>query len=298
MRSTPESGRGHHDPDENGVGRVPVGGGVLLRLARLVPARLALGLVGPRFGDTRGAALARRVLGPLRRRDVIIPFGLCSGTPFNAGGSAPSFALGTSEPHVQAALRDLLLPGHVFYDIGANVGFHTVLGARRVGSQGRVYSFEPLPGNVQALRHNLCLSGSLNVSVLPCAVADRPGTAMLTPGREPFWARLSTLPPPPGARAVISVRCWSIDELVRRGQIELPHVVKIDVEGAELEVLHGMADTLHDARPTIICEIHDSGQETRGFLTSAGYTVQPLPSRSRSRRAASRHIIAVSTKAS
>ncbi|WP_435612153.1 FkbM family methyltransferase [Streptomyces sp. bgisy159] len=258
---------------------------------------MALGLVSPRFGDTRGAALARKLLSPLRRRDVIIPFGACSGTPFNAGGSAPSFALGTSEPHVQATLHDLLQPGHVFYDIGANVGFHTVLGSQRVGSEGRVYSFEPLPGNVEALRHNVRISSSLNVSVMPCAITDRVGTAMLAPAREPFWARLNSLPPPPGARAAIPVRCWSIDKLVRYGQIRLPHVVKIDVEGAELSVLRGMADTLAEARPAIICEVHGTGEETHDFLTSAGYTVQSLArrphSRSRSRHDASRHVLAL-----
>ncbi|WP_416971096.1 FkbM family methyltransferase [Streptomyces sp. 4F14] len=263
------------------------GGGALVRLAE----RVVLGLAGPRFGDTRRAALVRRLPGPLRRRDLVIPFGVCAGTPFNAGGSAPSFALGISEPRVQAALRDLLRPGDVFYDIGANVGFCTVLGARRVGPHGRVYSFEPLPDNVTALRHNIALSGLPNVTVLACALADRRGPALLTPAGEPFWARLSILPPPPGARAAIPVACRSVDELVRGGRIAAPHVVKIDVEGAEPGVLRGMAATLRTARPVVVCEIHGTGEEIRALLTAAGYTVRPL--RHGARRTASRHVLAV-----
>ncbi|MFM9448330.1 FkbM family methyltransferase [Streptomyces acidiscabies] len=276
-----QEGHTHSGQDAGQVRREPDGDGG------------APGLTGPWFGGTRRAALARWLLGPLRRRDVVIPFGACAGTPFNAGGSAPSFALGISEPHVQAALCDLLGPGDVFYDIGANVGFYTVLGARRVGPEGHVYSFEPLPENVAALRRNAGFSRWPNVSVLEYALADRSGPAMLTPAGEPFWARLSTLPPPPGARAAIPVSCRSVDELVRGGQIALPHVVKIDVEGAELGVLRGMAGTLRTARPVIVCETHGTEEETRTFLSAAGYTVEPLRYGPRSRRGVSRHLLAV-----
>lgn len=249
--------------------------------------------VGPAFGDSRTAAVARRLLGPLRRRDVVIPFGVCAGTPFNAGGSAPSFALGTSEPHVQELLRELLGPGDVFYDIGANVGFLTVLGARRVGPAGRVYAFEPVPENVEAIHHNVRMSQWQHVEVLAAAAGARPGRATMALGGEPFWSRLTAFGTPPGSRGTITVRCLAVDDLVEQGRIAPPHVVKIDVEGAEVDVLRGMARTLRTARPVVVCEVHDDADHLRAFLAAAGYAVHPVPCLSALRsRTSSRHVVA------
>lgn len=66
--------------------------------------------------------IVRAAIRPLRSVDITISYGECAGLRFNAGGSAPSFALGTSEPEKQAALTNVLAPGGIFYDIGANVG--------------------------------------------------------------------------------------------------------------------------------------------------------------------------------
>jgi FkbM family methyltransferase len=247
--------------------------------------------MGPHAGESVLGTMVRWATRPLRYTDITIPFGQCAGLRFNAAGSAPSFALGTSEPEVQAALAGILTPGRIFFDIGANVGFYTVLGAKRVGSDGHVYAFEPLPANVAALNRNLELSGLTGVTVIPHAVADRGGPMWLVVARESFWGRLSTLPPPRNAIGTIPVLCVSIDEIVSTGDVAPPDVVKIDVEGAELDVLRGMAQTLRTSRPVIVCELHGTWSEVTGLLEAANYQVRPLV-RTRGKRRRSRHLIA------
>ena len=73
----------------------------------------------------------------------------------NLHGSAVAFATGMAERPLQSALQRELRPGATFFDIGANVGFVTLIAARLVGPSGRVVAFEPVPENVAAIRENL-----------------------------------------------------------------------------------------------------------------------------------------------
>ena len=106
----------------------------------------------------------------IRTQDVVISHGIGAGLKFNAGGANPGYALGTSEPPVQDALARLVKPGDVAYDIGANVGFFTVLLGRLVGPTGAVAAFEPLPPTAEALRKNAALNGFVHVTVFAHAV--------------------------------------------------------------------------------------------------------------------------------
>jgi FkbM family methyltransferase len=264
-------------------------------LAPRIPLSVITKLTSPHAGESVLGTITRWATRPLRYIDITIPYGECAGLRFNATGSAPSFALGTSEPAVQAALAGLLTRGRIFYDIGANVGFYTLLGARRVGSQGRVYAFEPVPANIAALNRNIKLSGFTNVTVFPYAVVDRSRPVTFVLSRESFWGRLSTLPPPRSAIGTIPVPGISIDEIVAEGDMAPPDVVKIDVEGAESDVLRGMLQTLRTSRPVIICELHGTWSEVTGLLESANYQVRPLVRETRGQieqSRQSRHLIA------
>jgi FkbM family methyltransferase len=210
---------------------------------------------------------------------------------FNAGGSAPSFALGTSELWVQSALADVLAPGMTFYDVGANVGFYTILAALRVEGSGRVYSFEPVPSSAKAINYNLRLSGFEHVTVMPFAVSDRSGECRINVSRESFWSRLDWLPAPRGHDAVINAASITLDGLLASADCKPPDVVKIDVEGAELAVLDGMSRMLRSSRPVIICELHGTSVEVKRRLERAGYTVRLLEG-PRTVRGVSRHVIA------
>ena len=87
--------------------------------------------------------------GLFRNRTGRIGRGVGKGLLFNVGSCNAGYLLGTTEPEVQEVLATLLRPGMAFYDIGANVGFYSILAARLTGPTGLVISFEPLPLNFQ-----------------------------------------------------------------------------------------------------------------------------------------------------
>jgi FkbM family methyltransferase len=171
---------------------------------------------------------------------------------------ARQYVAGANEIPVQEAFAAHIKPGQTFFDIGANVGFFTLLGAKLVSSSGKVFAFEPVPQNAEAIRRNVGLNGFSNVTVMEKAVSRRSGTGDLVLSRHPGGATLTTGDiAPPDMIGIKSVAIVSIDDLISIGEIPPPHVVKIDVEGAEVEVLEGMAETVRKHRPVLIYEIDD-----------------------------------------
>ncbi|HEY2804717.1 MAG TPA: FkbM family methyltransferase [Gemmatimonadales bacterium] len=223
--------------------------------------------------------LARRLVGAssdwIRRQDVIISHGVGRGLRFNAAGANPGYALGTSEPEVQELIASLVKIREVVYDIGANVGFYTVLCGRLVGPGGAVFAFEPLAETARAAKHNAQLNGFVQVTVFDKAVGAKAGTVRMALREESTWARLadaSTEGP------TITVQMITIDDLVKAGTIRPPDFIKIDVEGAELEVIEGMRETIRAHRPVILCEMHGKNREFAAQMAGLGYEVRPLES--------------------
>jgi FkbM family methyltransferase len=217
-----------------------------------------------------------------RNRDVTISAGIGAGLKFNAAHSNPAYSLGTNEPPVQQILAQNLQAGDVLYDIGANVGFFTILGAKLVGSTGHVYAFEPVPENAAAVHHNASLNNLTQVTVLHRAVSDRDGSGELLLAYYSGGSALSTVDtPPPDLKGIIDVGVVTVDSLVGRQAILPPTVVKIDVEGAEINVLRGMSQTMNEHKPLIIYEIDDEDEASfnqkqeacAAFLIGNGYSV-------------------------
>jgi FkbM family methyltransferase len=166
---------------------------------------------------------------------------------------------GTNELPVQEVVADSLRPGAVFYDIGANVGFFTLLAARMVGPAGRVYAFEPVPANASAISRNAELNGFANVAVRQVAVSRASGRAELVLASHPGGASLrSSEVGPCDAVGSMEVETVSIDDLVAQGHLEPPSVIKLDVEGAEVDALAGMHRTVEQYGPVIIYEVDDT----------------------------------------
>jgi FkbM family methyltransferase len=133
------------------------------------------------------------------------------------------------------------------YDVGANVGFFTLLASRLVGPTGRVVAFEPEPDNVQVLRHHVLRNSLANVSVIGAAVSDEEGVATLGGGGS--TASL-------GGTSGVRVATVTIDGIRRSTAVPAPTVIKVDVEGWEYPALSGMRDTLASVRPTLLIEFH------------------------------------------
>jgi FkbM family methyltransferase len=219
-------------------------------------------------------AVARMVMRPMRETDVTIAHGPAAGLRFSSGGAFPSRALGTAEPEVQEAIAGHLEEGGVFFDLGANVGFYTLLAGRLVGSSGTVVAVDPQPEAIERLHHNVALNGLTNVSVVTAAVADSPGEGELavSPDGVLEWAGLLEGDWPAESRITVSIT--TIDELAER--VATPTLIKLDIEGAEVRALKGAEVALRASRPVIVCEAHGTGAEVAALLERSGYDVSSL----------------------
>ncbi len=183
---------------------------------------------------------------------------------------------GTLEPPVQEALRRLLAPGDVFYDVGANVGFFTLVGARLVGPSGRVVAFEPVPWCASAVGRNIELNDFDHAQIRAEAVGAQDASARLLVVGEASWSHLESTGRHADVREEIDVRVVSIDSLVARGEIPPPDVLKIDTEGAELQAIEGARATIAEHRPAIVCELHDTNAAFVALMDELGYVTSNL----------------------
>lgn len=174
----------------------------------------------------------------------------------------------------EAVLEDLLNrlePDDVVFDVGANVGTYTCFAAR-VLDGGRVVAFEPEPTNAARLRENASLNG-LDVDLRELALGEADGTAFLERDGTQAGAGEHALARTPSDDAIEVSRAAG-DRLVHGGEIPAPTVIKIDVEGAELQVLNGLGRSLtRESCRLVYCEVHPD--RLRGF----GQTVSQLHAR-------------------
>src|SRR5919204_1967984 len=208
---------------------------------------------------------------PLQGKTVTIRGGEAAGLLFRVPRSSTVWLSGKVEEPVQAALRRELRRGNVFFDVGANVGFFTILGARLVGPSGKVVAFEPHPANVEALRANVEANLFENVVVVPKAVSAATGEKLLDV-RSAALAKLVEDREEPGSAE--RVPATSIDEFVSAHADLIPDVLKIDVEGYEVELLSGMRKTLSQYGPVIVCEMHGRNASVQRSLAEFGYTLE------------------------
>jgi FkbM family methyltransferase len=203
--------------------------------------------------------------------DGVIPHGEAAGLRFNAQGGNAGFALGTSEPDIQRAFSRLLASGQVVYDVGAASGFYTVMAAQRLGLQGLVIAFEPRPDNAERVRYNAGLNGFSHVETLELALSDHEGAARFSLGADANRGGLMAQHADPSGSPTIEVRTATIDRLVGECRIPAPHVIKMDIEGAEVEALRGARRTLSEHRPILLIEMHGRGPEVEELLRAHGY---------------------------
>ena len=164
--------------------------------------------------------------------------------------------LGQYELPLQEALAKAVTPGMTVFDIGANAGFFSLIAARLAGPPGKCVAFDPLPENVASVREQLALNRFAHGEVVEGAVGGRNGRASISFHlSNNSMAHLGTAG---SGETTIEVELVTVDEAVRR--FGRPHVVKVDVEGAELEVLRGAKGLLAESPPTWILEVHDPGQ--------------------------------------
>jgi FkbM family methyltransferase len=197
--------------------------------------------------------------------------GKLRGKKWIVGSSNHGCWLGSYECEKQNLIANTVAPGTVFLDVGANVGFYTLLASSLVQDSGKVFAFEPVPRNVRYLEKHLTMNAVQNVTLFKAAVSDHPGKATFQEGPSNSEGKLSE-------DGELVVDLVSLDDLFLKGLIPLPDYIKIDVEGAEFSVLRGARHVLTVGRPTIFLATH--GDEVRSkclsMLQSLGYSCRPL----------------------
>jgi FkbM family methyltransferase len=178
---------------------------------------------------------------------------------------------GTYEPELREIFRAVLPVGGVALDVGANVGWHTLLMAKLVGADGRVLAAEANPSVRKRLAENLGINRFRHVDVIPYAIADTEGTVEFF-GPEAGDASSGdghVVSADMSARSgVIQVETRRIDALDAVAQIQRLDLIKIDVEGYEWPVLLGAEQTIAKFRPHIVFEFNQN------YVARGGGTIQ------------------------
>jgi FkbM family methyltransferase len=186
------------------------------------------------------------------------------------------------EAHVVRRLRPFLKPGTVFVDIGANIGYFSLIAASMVGSAGRVLAFEPNIDNCELIKLSMRANRFENITVYPFAVADQEGTVLLsTFGSNGMIVSLqaesqldASAPPtclddPEAISARYLTKAVVLDDILC--DIDRIDVIKMDIEGFEPRALRGMQDIIRKHHPVIFSELLPTTVELQSGVNAEAY---------------------------
>jgi FkbM family methyltransferase len=165
-------------------------------------------------------------------------------------------------------LRQAIRRDDVVWDVGANVGHYSTQISDLVGPSGKVFAFEPDTVTAERLRANC--SGKQNIVVHPYGLSDTTHGAMMLAGNDAMRTTSRLVQGEGEAAESLSVQLIAGDEVIARGEADFPNIIKIDVEGHELNVLRGLSTILSDTRlRSVFVEVHF------GVLDSMGRSGDP-----------------------
>lgn len=250
---------------------------MITSISRALPSSLIRFIGRLRFSVPCLAPLIQYGARRMFAREGVIADGVGKGLRFDVGKGRLQYFLGTIELEQQYFLEKTLGVGDIVYDIGANIGFITVLAAKLVCPSGHVYAFDPFPDHAKSVRRNAYLNSFDHVTVIESAVSDKKEQLWFnTVSKDASTYHLSK----ERTAAGFMVTTVVIDKLIEEDQLAIPTLVKIDVEGAEIRVLSGMMRTIRKHHPTIQCEVHWLGQDFTDFwrdnLKPLGYSLETI----------------------
>jgi FkbM family methyltransferase len=204
---------------------------------------------------------------------MVLPIlqGPLKGMRWIVGSGDHGYWLGSYELVFQKVFAANIQPGDIVLDIGAHVGFYTLLAARQVGKQGHVHAFEPLPRNAEFIQRHIQINQLKNVSFRPLAISVSSGSVRFGGGISSSTGRITST-------GDLEVESAALDDLLCNGVISPPSVMKIDVEGAEAAVLRGGKRLLEMHQPVIFLATHgpEAHQESTRYLLTLGYKLEPI----------------------
>jgi len=169
------------------------------------------------------------------------------------------------EDTFKKSMVDSIRPNDCVWDIGANVGFYTLIFSEIVGVRGSVYSFEPSELNLKLLRDNT--QGQSNINIHPIALGDRDSLVAFHQGEDSLGATSKIIEGSNDSGGIHKqVKLTRGDKIIEDGLASIPNFIKIDTEGYELDVLTGLENTLKNPIVRIICvEVHFRLLNERGM---------------------------------
>ena len=217
--------------------------------------------------------LVRMPLRVIPRGTVVsVKGGINKGVSWIVGSSTHGCWLGTYESEKQDLIAKLVQPGMVVWDVGANAGFYTLAFARLVGDMGYVYAFEPYAENANNLLRHLRLNEISKVTLVQAALGARDGLIGFRVTESSSMGYTSQ------EENTYLVPAVSVDEFLARHPGALPDLIKIDIEGAETDLLLGATQLLRDSSPVVVLALHGQAQSNQctELLTSLGYSLYYL----------------------
>jgi FkbM family methyltransferase len=214
-----------------------------------------------------GGLPAREIVsGPLRGYKMVL--GL---------GDRNAYLVNTYEPITVELAQRLCQPGMQILDMGAHVGYFSLLFSVLVGPAGQVYTLEPNPENLKKIKSMIEINGLQNIRVFPFAASDQTGDVQFITENTGSMGHITTLPAE-SRDAVVTVRAVRMDDLAFDHGVDRIDLIKMDVEGAELKALAGMSGLIRRCHPTIICEWHPAvaGPNYRTAFEGLGYHCEAL----------------------
>lgn len=190
-------------------------------------------------------------------------------------------AMGLYEPHVAELIVDILGPGDVFYDVGANAGYFSLIASKAVGREGKVVIFEPVPFNIDVIKKQIKANNLCNCILEPVALSSSAGTASLVVPNRNANAHLTDFVSnhfiTNDNDKIIHVETNTLDHYIDK--YPSPNLIKMDIEGAEVEALIGASLTLTSCAPTFIISTHNPElhKNVISILLESDYEVIDLP---------------------
>ena len=172
----------------------------------------------------------------------------------DAGISRELYIYGVHEPLTTHILMDIVKPGMTVVDVGANLGYYTLLEARLVGPQGKVIAIEPYPRSVRFLRRNIVENEfSYIVSVVEAAVGDCEAYVDFAVSEKANWNRILDMSTSETDISTIKVKMIRLDDVVGNCPIDF---IRMDIEGAEVKAIRGAFETITSSVPILCIELH------------------------------------------
>ncbi|ATL83741.1 FkbM family methyltransferase [Streptomyces malaysiensis subsp. malaysiensis] len=196
------------------------------------------------------------------------------------------YLFGVWEPHMTRWLQRRLKPGDVFVDIGANIGYYSVLASRLVGGSGKVVAVEASPTFLGLLQRHARRNGCANIRTVNAAVSDREELLTFILASSRNMGANSVVPYDGPAESTFEIAARPLPDLLTEDEIARARVIKVDVEGAEGGVVRGLVPLLDRLRPDAeltvevtpqrMAELGDSVEELLAALTGHGFHVYRL----------------------